>query len=132
MCPICHKNCHIPEKILSCLYIATQEFTGKKSGFLNKALRPRSLPSLAPPTAFGRWRRVGLLGKMSTVHKICSENLIQYLGRSNGPYPFGNLGIQPKMRSGQRFENQNQCLQPCMAPNCKNQFSGGVNCQKGL
>jgi hypothetical protein len=35
----------------------------KKSGFLNKALRPRSLRSLAPPTAFGCWRRVGLLGK---------------------------------------------------------------------
>ena len=34
----------------------------KKSGFLNKVLRPRSLRSLAPPTAFGRWRRVGLLG----------------------------------------------------------------------
>ena len=68
----------------------------------------------------------------NTVHKTCSENLIQYLGRSMGPYPFGNLGIQPKMRSGQRFENQNQCLQPCTAPNCKNQFSGGVNCQKGL
>ena len=42
-----------------------------------------------------------------------------------GPYPFENLGIQPKMRSGRRFENQNQCLQPCTAPNCKNQFSGG-------
>ena len=37
-----------------------------------------------------------------------------------GPYPFENLGIQPKMRSGRIFENQNQCLQPCTAPNCKN------------
>ena len=42
-----------------------------------------------------------------------------------GPYPFGNLGIQPKMRSGRRFENQNQRLQPCTAPNCKNQFPEG-------
>ena len=41
-----------------------------------------------------------------------------------GPYPFGNLGIQPKMRSGQRFENQNQRLQPFTAPNCKNHFLG--------
>ena len=36
----------------------------KKSGFLNKALRPRLLRSLAPPMAFGRWRHVGLLGKV--------------------------------------------------------------------
>ena len=47
-----------------------------------------------------------------------------------GPYPFRIYGIQPKMRSGRRFENQNQHLQPYTAPNCKNQFSGGVNRQK--
>ena len=43
-----------------------------------------------------------------------------------GPYPFENLGIQPKMRSGRRFENQNQCLQPCTAPNCKKQLNKTV------
>ena len=47
-----------------------------------------------------------------------------------GPYPFGNLGIQPKMRSGRRFENQNQRLQPCTAPNCKNQFSKRIDLPK--
>ena len=40
----------------------------KKGGFLNKALRPSSLRSLAPPTAFGRWRRVGLLGLIYLVN----------------------------------------------------------------
>jgi hypothetical protein len=43
----------VHEKILCCLNIAIQEFTWKKSGFLNKVLRPRSLRSLAPPTARG-------------------------------------------------------------------------------
>ena len=47
----------------------------KKSGFLNKALRPRSLRSLASPTAEGRWRRVGLLGEAyaENLAKIASE-----------------------------------------------------------
>ena len=44
-----------------------------------------------------------------------------------GPYPFGIFGIQPKMRSGRRFENQNQHLQPYTAPNCKKSVSWGVN-----
>ena len=42
------------------------------------------------------------------MHKTCSENLIQYLGKSLGPYPFRIFGIQPKMRSGRRFENQHE------------------------
>ena len=63
----------------------------------------------------------------------CAPDMFKKFGQiPMGPYPFGNLGIQPKMRSGRRFENQNQRLQPCTAPNCKNQFSGVVNCQTGL
>ena len=62
LCPILIENCTPLNKILSCLNIASLK---KKSGFLNKALRPRSLRSLAPPTAFGRWRRVGLLGSIN-------------------------------------------------------------------
>ena len=72
------------------------------------------------------------LEKRSTVRQTCSKTLVRYLGRSMGHYPFGIFGIQPKMRSGRRFENQNQHLQPYTAPNCKNQFLGGVNRQKGL
>ena len=30
LCPMCYKNCHVPDKILSCPKIATQEFTWKK------------------------------------------------------------------------------------------------------
>ena len=41
------RKLYVPDKILCCLNIATQEFTWKKSGFLNKALRPCSLRSLA-------------------------------------------------------------------------------------
>ena len=48
----------------------------KKSGFLNKALRPRSLRSLAPPMAFSRWRRVGLLGKTLVRHRFAYQSLL--------------------------------------------------------
>ena len=58
---------------LSCINIASLK---KKSGFLNKALRPRSLRSLAPPMAFSRWRRVGLLGKTLVRHRFAYQSLL--------------------------------------------------------
>ena len=73
LCPILIENCTPLNKILSCLNIASLK---KKSGFLNKALRPRSLRSLAPPTAFSRWRRVGLLGKTLVRHRFAYQSLL--------------------------------------------------------
>ena len=58
------RKLYVHENFLNCLNMNLHE---KKSGFLNKALRPRSLRSLALPTAFGRWWRVGLLGLAATV-----------------------------------------------------------------
>ena len=47
--PICDKNCHVHEKILSFLYIATQEFTWKKKAIFKQ--------SAAPTLANARLRR---------------------------------------------------------------------------
>ena len=53
-----------------------------KNIVLNKALRPRSLRSLAPPMAFGRWRRVGLLGKPK-VTSFCDKSRHLFLWQTN-------------------------------------------------
>ena len=65
LCPIWDKNCHVPDEILCCLNIAIQEFPRKKSGFLNKVLRPRSLRSLA--LAWACWEKLCTLQSASNL-----------------------------------------------------------------
>ena len=57
----------------------------KKSGFLNKALRPRSLRSLAPPTAFGCWNNLCMEGfqKMKLKIREILNNLSKFIYSKN-------------------------------------------------
>ena len=77
------------------------------SDYLSEPIYSHLNPKNAKTRFLGVNRQKGLK-KRCTVPQTCSKNLVRYLGRSMGHYPFGIFKIRPKIRSGRRFEKKKE------------------------